>query len=135
MSSGGGLAEKFQITAPYHEEGATAEDQWASFQSQRCVGDNVKPEITNKFNRLSLTDVMVNERRSEFDFGTGGDKDESGTRLFSDPKFFTQGYKRLEMKSTDDQYSGEHIDLFYGEAVDEKGNIGFSERNNYLDRL
>ena len=130
------MAEKFQITIPYHEEGATkAEDTWTSFQSQRCTSGNTPPEIENKFNRMPCGDVLINEGRSEFVSGTGGDKDVSGERLFSDPKFFTQGYKRLDMKSTDDQYGGEHIDLYYGDAVDEKGLVGFVERNNMLDRL
>jgi hypothetical protein len=39
------------------------------------------------------------------------------------------------MNGTDDLYTGEHVDQFYGEAVDEDGKVGFAERNNYLDRM
>jgi hypothetical protein len=39
-----------------------------------------------------------------------------------------KGFTKAEMKGTDDQYTGEHCDLFYGDAG------GFVERNNYLDR-
>jgi hypothetical protein len=39
-----------------------------------------------------------------------------------------KGYDRKDMKGTDDLYTGEHADLFYGDAG------GFVERNNYLDR-
>jgi len=46
-----------------------------------------------------------------------------------------RGFFRAAMQGTDDQYSGEHLDLFYGEVEDELGNCGFVERNNYLDRL
>ena len=41
---------------------------------------------------------------------------------------FIKGYTKAEMKGTDDQYTGEHTDLFYGDAG------GFVERNNYMDR-
>ena len=44
------------------------------------------------------------------------------------PKALKDGFARLDMKGTDDLYTGEHTDLFY----DDVG--GFCERNNYLDR-
>jgi hypothetical protein len=41
-----------------------------------------------------------------------------------------------DMGMTDDQYHGEHVDLFYGTAYGTGGDPdGFVERNNYLDRL
>ena len=40
-----------------------------------------------------------------------------------------RGFTKCGMKGCDDQYTGEHVDLFYGDAG------GFVERNNYLDRL
>lgn len=46
-----------------------------------------------------------------------------------------KGYTRGKMNPSDDQYPGEGIDLWYGEAVDDQGNVGFLERNNYLDRI
>jgi hypothetical protein len=45
-----------------------------------------------------------------------------------------RGYSRKQMRPTDDMYTNEHVDAFYGEAkVD--GEVGFVERNNMLDRL
>lgn len=44
------------------------------------------------------------------------------------------GYKSLALDPCDDAYTGEGVDQFYGEAVDDKGTVGFVERNNYLDR-
>jgi hypothetical protein len=48
------------------------------------------------------------------------------------------GFTRCPMVSTDDQYTGEHVDLFYGTArgSDDTAEVydGFVERNNYLDR-
>jgi hypothetical protein len=38
------------------------------------------------------------------------------------------GYVKRPMSPIDEMYTGEHTDPFYGE-------LGFSERNNYLDRL
>jgi hypothetical protein len=48
------------------------------------------------------------------------------------------GFTHCPMVATDDQYTGQHVDLFYGtprgsnDAHDEYD--GFVERNNYLDR-
>jgi hypothetical protein len=46
----------------------------------------------------------------------------------TNPESFREGFKRVDMKGTDDLYTGEHTDLWYGDAG------GFVERNNYLDR-
>lgn len=40
-----------------------------------------------------------------------------------------KGFTKHEMKGTDDCYTGEHVDHFYGDSG------GFVERNNYLDRM
>lgn len=49
-----------------------------------------------------------------------------------------KGFQRQDMKGTDDMYTNEHTEEFYGEAKgeDDAGNkyTGFLERNNYLDR-
>jgi len=54
------------------------------------------------------------------------------------PKTLIGGFTRLTMCATDDQYTGEHVDQFYGLAygTDSEGGVveGFAERNNYLDR-
>ena len=130
------LAEYFQITVPYVESAAEGET-WADVETCRTNQGNEPTGVEGKFNRLPKTDVMCREERSRFVSGFGGNTDaaNNGGKGLNDPKTFVQGYARREMKATDDQYSGEHIDLFYGEAVDEKGQVGFCERQNYLDRL
>ena len=49
------------------------------------------------------------------------------------------GFCVHNMDAADDQYTGEHMDHFYGDAEgeDDEGNhyTGFVERNNYLDRM
>ena len=47
----------------------------------------------------------------------------------------SRGTSLEQFGATDDQYTGEHIDLFYGEAYGDDGTVGFVERNNYMDRL
>lgn len=48
------------------------------------------------------------------------------------------GFCVHNMDAADDQYTGEHMDHFYGDAEgeDDEGNhyVGFIERNNYCDR-
>ena len=139
------LAEKFQITVPYSEKKDDDGTEWKDVKSVRCVDDNPQPGIETKFNIIPKTEIFEQyhdngqncSRMDNFAQGFGGNTDASsmdGSGI-NQPKNLEQGYTRREMKATDDQYGGEHIDLFYGEAVDEKGNVGFVERNNYLDRL
>ena len=128
------VAEYFQITVPFKEGQDEQDGGWASDKSAHTHEGNTQPDEDNKFNKMPQT--YLQDGRSHFAKGFGGDTDVSGVSTFENPeKLFEDGYKRREMKATDDQYSGEHIDLFYGEAVDEKGQTGFAERNNYLDRL
>ena len=120
------LAEKFQITVPPKKD--EANESWATFESARIAKEHA---LTGEddFNLMPKTQL---HGKYEFKSATGGSNDVSGIK---DPKAYKTGFIRREMKATDDQYGGEHIDLFYGEAVDELGNVGFVERNNYLDRL
>lgn len=46
---------------------------------------------------------------------------------------FVKGYVDVSMKPTDDMYTNEHVDAFYGEGKSD-GKVGFLERNNVLDR-
>lgn len=126
------LAEKLQITVPYSEKEDDG-NQWADANTARVNTGNTPPEDGEKFNCLPSTSVGVNEEVSEFAHGFGGDTDVSGDGL--DPASLKAGYKRREMGNTDDQYSGEHIDIFYATVVNEKGQESFIERCNYLDRL
>jgi hypothetical protein len=139
------LAEKFQINIPYKEEANGEDGSWISLEKVRCTADIPKPDLDKKFNVIPKTEIYeqfeVNgskERMDNWAHGFGGNTDVSSMvtkESINNPKCLAQGFVRREMKATDDQYSGEHIDLFYSEAVDEQGQVSFVERNNYLDRL
>jgi hypothetical protein len=131
------LAEYFQITVPYSEKKDDAGNKWADVESSHVHGEmQGNPAEDQKFNQMPRTDIGVHETRAKFARGFGGDTDVSGVSTFENtPKLFKDGFKRREMQATDDEYSGEHIDLFYGTVKDEKGQESFVERNNYLDRL
>jgi len=128
------LAEKFQITVPAKEE---AGEGWADFESARDTHyveeqhSKTRPD-GDKFNDLPPGMDIGNQMRCDpteyqgFVKGFGGDTDVTGD---VEPKSLDQGFRKREMKATDDQYTGEHIDLWYGDDG------GFVERNNYLDRM
>ena len=122
------LQEKFQVTVPYSkktEEG----DSWNSFDSTRVIAD------ASELNDGHLhTDSYCAHGDSKFTHGgLAGSTDESGCCIT--PSSLGVGYHHCPMNGSDDQYTGENVDLFYGEAVDESGAKGFAERNNYLDRI
>jgi hypothetical protein len=50
------------------------------------------------------------------------------------PESLLQGFDRKGMLTTDDEYTNAHRDAFYDE-IEVDGDVGFAERNNYLDRL
>jgi hypothetical protein len=133
------LKEKFQITLPGKE---TGNEPWATLESAQT-----KKNETNECNRTSDEEIVgkFNEMPAGMDITNqfGGQNEKMGYSLsgdttdvssFSPEKAFKKGFFRKEMKGTDDQYTGEHIDLFYGEAYGDDGEVGFLERNNYLDR-
>jgi len=145
------LQEKFQITSPPKK---TSEDTGANWvwpfngnSEVRSVGDagflhrnNDKSAdvIGVKFNHMPPGMDIGNQRRAlipHSPFVMAGETDVSGD---TNPGAMEYGFTRREMKSTDDQYTGEHMDHFYGIAhgTDDTGQPteGFVERNNYLDR-
>lgn len=134
------LQEKFQITIPGKDDEV---DAWVDQGSVRSTGEagfihsnNVYPDadVTNKTNFMPPGMDISNQRRKRIEqmpFSMSGMTDVS--RDTSDGAF-GKGFTRRNMGASDDQYTGEHVDHFYGEAVDSDGNVGFVERNNYLDR-
>jgi hypothetical protein len=134
------LKEKFQITLPGKE---TGDEPWASFESARTTKnehayDNTTAEefVGGCFNEMPAGMDITNQfggKNEKLGYSLNGDTTDVSTPTpgYLSPK---KGYSRAGMKGTDDQYTGEHIDLFYGEAYGDDGEVGFLERNNYLDR-
>ena len=115
------LQEKFQIMVPGKPEG---EEGWASFESARQSQGNVCAE-----NRMPPGMEMANQDDTEqnsMPLSLSGRSDVSAH--MASRKALEDGFSKLPMKGCDDQYTGEHVDHFYGDAG------GFVERNNYLDR-
>lgn len=128
-----GLQEKFQTIVPGRVEQG---ESWVSFESQRDTrglkGFSPKNAVDVDLS-TALADTppgmeMSNQRSSQQDnmpLSMAGATDVSDCTTTG----FANGFKKLEMKGTDDCYTGEHVDHFYGDAG------GFAERNNYLDRI
>ena len=128
------LQEKFQIVTPTKPE---AGDPWASFESARqsqgavprFCPDSATDYDLQKFNKMPPGMEMDNQNALELHQMPLSMAGESDVSKDTNPQAFAEGFKKRELKATDDQYTGEHVDHFYGDAG------GFTERNNYLDRM
>jgi len=135
------LQEKIQLNAVRTKK---EKSEWVSFESARQSQANV-PSFTGKtiesedhlgkFNRMppgmdidNQNCVEINHMKTVMSGETDQSKD-------TNPDAFEYGFKVREMKGTDDQYTGEHVDLFYGTVYGDSDVPGFAERNNYLDRI
>lgn len=116
------LQEKFQITVLAREE---KDEPWVTAQSQQTHEGNPKPDHGQRFNKLPTT-AIEDDRTHHMPLSLAGQTDVTDCLT---PKALLKGFIRPDMKGTDDQYTGEHIDLFYGDSG------GFVERNNMLDRI
>ena len=117
------LQEKFQILSPGKIEDG---ENWVSAESVR---DLRGMKNSGEFNKMPPGTDIANQyhtQQENMPLSMAGAADVSHDTT---PKAMLEGFTRRDMKGTDDQYTGEHVDLFYGDAG------GFAERNNYLDRL
>lgn len=115
------LQEKFQITVLGKD---TGDEPWVSRESQATNEGNPMPWNGEKFNKPPM--INIDDGRTTYmPLSLAGQTDVTDHLT---PKALKDGFTKHEMKGTDDQYTGEHTDLFYGDAG------GFVERNNYLDR-
>jgi hypothetical protein len=133
------LKEKFQITLP--NPNPEQDGDWASFESARDTKEEHpynnrqsadKPD--GKFNEMPPGMENSNQFADIHDMPFALANGQSDVTK-PDKDLLKKGYTRAKLTGTDDQYTGEHIDLFYGIAYgDTKDEVGFIERNNYLDR-
>ena len=149
------LKEKFQITVrPAPDEDDGNEWVWAADlvnknkPKKSTIDDtHVTGEV---FSNTSMAGQFLNHTppgmdisnqcnftQGQMPLSVAGSTDVSGVQAsleFQSTK--SRGTAIHNMGMTDDQYNGEHIDLFYGTAYGTDGDPdGFVERNNYLDRL
>lgn len=131
------LQEKFQIVTPTKPEDG---EPWVQFHElQKSHGEhnrnvpqfqssNSGDQDTSKFNYLPPGMEIDNQQSAEIKAMPLVISSENDVSKDVNPQAFAEGFKNLELKAIDDQYTGEHVDHFYGDAG------GFVERNNYLDR-
>jgi hypothetical protein len=158
------LQEKFQASYPYKDEdgenwvwakdgalrprgvsgGFSANSENSELTKQARirrppnarVASNMEVGARNDPPRRTDLNEWVMPENGGMDLVTAAETDVSKVQS---PKALKNGFTLHGMKSTDDQYTGENMDHFYGEAIgdDDAGNRveGFVERNNYLDRI
>lgn len=120
------LQEKFQVTAERPKKSST---EWVTPESARR--SKSAPEMLNalppgdNIGDQALIDNPALPRVMSGETDVTKDWNEPAVR---------NGYKRFDVKPTDDAYTAEHVDTFYGEAVSD-GETGFAERGNLLDRI
>ena len=129
------VQEKIQITVPPSKDGDDP-GPWVSFESARDDQSSVpvfhqrtsaQPD-GNKFNMMPPGMDINNQCSAEINGMPLSMSGETDVSKDTSPGAFAKGFTKREMKGTDDQYTDEHVDHFYGDAG------GFVERNNYLDR-
>jgi hypothetical protein len=142
------LQEKFQVDNP-QQRNDDAQSGWVNDKSARAKknppnsmregrpgGDYDSRYMGNAVQYASLPpgmDIedqeMTDQRR--FTICMGGESDVSADWNAEAVK---NGFKRKPMRATDDEYSNAHVDAFYDE-IKVDGDVGFTERNNVLDRM
>lgn len=132
------IQEKFQVTeaVPHDDNG----HQWVSDKSVRCAegggGFRVDREGQSggRLNRLPPGTDISNQSLADTRTPVRTMSGETDVTKDWSPAIVRKGFKRFDVKPTDDAYTAEHTDTFYGEAkVD--GETGFAERGNLLDRI
>lgn len=139
------MQEKFQTTEPAQQDDDG--NRWRSAKSVR-----VKKGVPGREGRAGGDPSSKTLNNAVFYASTPPGMDIEDQELTDQRKFpmrmssegdVTPDYSRKAMKTgftahkccpTDDEYTGEHVDLFYAEITVD-GDTGFIERGNYLDRL
>lgn len=107
------LQEKLQTIMPTRIE--SENEQWAPAPSRPY-----RQDMASQMPNLNIEAM----RQMPLNLAGMGDVSKD-----TNPEALCEGFTRRDMGNCDDQYTGEHIDQFYGDSG------GFCERNNVLDRL
>lgn len=125
------VQEKFQVKAPANNN--DVESGWVSDASARTTKGTPSGNGAH-FNRLPPGSNIRNQRVSDQDHPETVMAGSTDVSHDANTGSLTKGFTRRKMLGTDDEYTNEHTDLFYGEArVGEE--VGFVERGNLLDRM
>jgi hypothetical protein len=140
------MQEKFQINLPSNGND-NASSGWVSDKSARVKknipgregragGDFESKRMNNAtfFNSLPPGSNIIDQEMADIrkmELVMSGESDVSMDYNMGAVK---KGYTKRQMSPTDDMYTNEHNDAFYGECIVD-GETGFLERNNMLDRL
>lgn len=142
------LQEKFQVdNAPQSNDDAAG--GWVDDRAARVKkglpnglregyhgGDPESQHMGNAVNYgglppgMSIADQEITDQR-QFKTTMGGQSDVSKDW---NEEAVRKGFSRKAMLPTDDEYTKAHNDAFYDE-IKVDGDVGFTERNNMLDRL
>jgi hypothetical protein len=138
------VQEKFQEEFPVKPDDGS--NFWASDKSARVK----KGMPGSEYSKASSAGVMYNSLPPGMDIDDQEVADirhepsvETGVSDVSydclRPGVAKRGFIRKKMSPTDDLYTNEHVDMFYGEITveveDGEKETGFLERGNMLDRL
>jgi len=136
------VQEKFQVRMPQNhndEESGWISDKQARAKKNTPGAEDINPNHNRQssgafYNSLPPgMDVEDQEMTDQRRFATVVSGESDVSKDFNEGAI-KKGYTRRKMLTTDDEYTNEHTDIFYGEAnVD--GEVGFVERGNMLDRL
>lgn len=122
--------EKFEVRLP---ENRNEEDRgWVSVKTALRKKGLAAGE-TVFYNQLPPGENIENQDVTDqppTPFSMGGETDLSHDW---NPTAIRQGWSPRKMLPTDDMWTNEHCDAFYGE-MEVDGVVGFLERNNMLDR-
>ena len=144
------LTEKFQIVPPPVND--EKEHQWASFNDQRVLANVRDTPDKVEFSEYGGPSHYMLSHNNEMPPGYDIDKQHGNRDKFHaitiagktdeenlrerdlNGNVLKEGFFRHNMSPVEDMYTDEHRDDFYDTVVDDKGNEGFVERANYLDR-
>ena len=128
----GVMQEKFQVRYPMK---AAEPDRWVGVDSVLTTKGLNRSTAATMLNSLPPGSDIEDQEEADIRAQPFGGPWGTGTQCTDDVSATSvqKGFDRKTLRPTDDQYSSEHVDLFYDEVTVD-GVTGFLERGNVLDR-